>query len=275
MGEMSAEAPVPTGEVSAPVASEGSAEGFQQTAPQPEIKTNPAWQPVLDVLPTSLHEIVAPTLKDWDRGVQERFREIHSQYEPYKAYQPIIDAGVPVENIQQALGLLQAINDDPRSVWESMGSYYEFAQAAQEAQQQGAEAGLFDESYVDPTQQKVEQLENALQQLTQMLMGERQTAAEQQQMQAMESELESMKSKYGEFDREFVLTQMAAGASTEDAVKSYVALVDNIKSQANKPAPFVVGAGTGGVAVPKNPGQMSAQERRSWVAEKLKQAKES
>lgn len=276
MGEMSAEAPVATGDVSAPVASEGSAPVSEQTTSQPEVKQNPAWQPVLDVLPSSLHNVVAPTLKEWDRGVQERFREIHSQYEPYKAYQQFVDAGVTPEAISQALGLIQAIEADPRSVWESMGSYYELTPAQQAAVQQAADSGVFDDTYVDPTQQEIQTLRQGLEQLTQMLMGERQTAAEQQQMQAMEAELESMKAKYGEYNREFVLTQMAAGLSTEDAVKSYMALVDEIKSQANKPnAPFVVGAGTGGVAVPKNPAQMTASERRAFVAEKLQQAQQS
>lgn len=278
MSEGAAEAPVPTGEASAPVADSNSAAPVAEgSGQQQEIKTNPAWQPILDVLPTSLHGIVSPTLKDWDRGVQERFREIHSQYEPLKAYEGFAKAGVPVEDIASALGLLQAINDDPRGVWESMGNHYQFmAEQAAAAQEQQNSDDPFSDSYVDPSEERIATLEKTLQSLVQTLTQEREQSTQQEQSRAMEEALSELKTKYGEYDREFVLTQMAAGLDAEDAVKSYMALVDRIKSDVNRPtAPVVVGGGSGGVVAPQDSKNLTPAQRRDRVAQMLRSAKES
>lgn len=235
------------------------------------IKSNPAWQPILDVLPSSLHEIVSPTLKEWDKGVNERFREIHSQYEPYKEYQAILDAGIPMDDIATALSLMQQIQNDPKSVWDTMNDYYKFQEQIQQ------ENPVEDEylGYVDPNEQKLTELENTVKQLTDLITSEREQAQLAEQEQVLDSVLGDLKEKYGDYDEEFVLTQMAAGADPETAVQSYMSLVERIKTDSNRPqAPTVVGGGLGGVVAPLEIKDMSAQDRRGLVADMLRAAKD-
>ena len=244
-------------------------------ASAPEIKSNPAWQPVLDVLPTSLHEVVAPTLKDWDRGVNERFREIHETYEPYKPYEELIQAGVPVEDIGAAMQFMQRLNEDPQSVYDAMREYYKFEQNAPVANAMDAVDPEHD-PFADPNANKIQELEQQLQTLTQQIQQERTQAENAQQDKALETTLSSLETKYGAFDREYVLTQMAAGAPAEEAVKTYAALVEKIKTESNRPsAPTVVGGGSGGVATLPSTSGMSPQERKKHVADILRSGKDN
>lgn len=237
------------------------------------IKTNPAWQPILDALPTSLHEVISPTLKEWDKGVNERFREIHTQYEPYKEYQAILDAGIPMDDIATAMSLMQQIQDDPKSVWDTMNDYYKFQEAIQQETPQNTDEEYL--GYVDPNEQKLTELENTVQQLTDLITSEREQAQLSEQEMVLDSVLEDLEQEYGPYDQEFVLTQMAAGADPETAVQAYLSLVDRIKTESNRPqAPTVVGGGLGGVVAPLEIKDMSAQDRRGLVADMLRAAKD-
>jgi DNA-binding transcriptional MerR regulator len=230
-----------------------------------EIKTNPAWQPVLDVLPTSLHEIVAPTLKDWDRGVNEKFREIHSQYEPLKPFQEMLDSGVSLEEVQGAVQLMQRLSEDPRAVYDAMTEYYKFGTGpVADAIEANADPEL--DPYADPNAQKVQELERRLAQMQEVLEGRQQQEIMQKEEQELEDTLTSLQKEKGDFDREFVLTQMAAGATAQQAVDSYLSLVEKIKMDARKPTATVIGGGNGAVAAPPDTKNMKADDRRRYIA---------
>lgn len=241
---------------------------------------NPAWAEFLDKLPTSLHSQVTPVLHKWDQGVQQRFQAIHDEYAPYKQYK---EQNVDPETINYALGLVNALNEDPRRVWESMGEYYQLTpQEQQQVQQQiqqespNGEPNVWDadtEEYVDP---RVSQLEQGVKQLAQVIYTQQQEAANKAESDKLATELDSLRSKHGDYDENFVLGQMLNGVSAEDAVKNYQTLTEKIRSEANQPpAPKVMGGGGG--ALPNesvNPAKMSEAQRRQLAAQMLRNAAE-
>ena len=93
----------------------------QDTAPVGSNDTggNPAWGEVLGALPSSLHNVVRPHLEKWDKGVQERFTQVQSQYAPYKDF-----VGIDPQQIQASLQLANLIATDPRAFYDRMTSHY-------------------------------------------------------------------------------------------------------------------------------------------------------
>ena len=99
---------------------------------------HPAWQEILDVLPDSLHSVVRPTLEKWDKGVEERFNTFHQQYDPYKEF---VENEVDPLLIQQAMGVLQKLNEDPSGIIGEIIEAFDVqdyikAEAARQQQQQ-------------------------------------------------------------------------------------------------------------------------------------------
>lgn len=80
---------------------------------------NPAWNEILEALPSSLHSQVRPHLEKWDKGVNERFTQVQSQYAPYKDF-----VGIDPQQIQASLQLANLIATDPRAFYDRMSSHY-------------------------------------------------------------------------------------------------------------------------------------------------------
>jgi hypothetical protein len=255
---------------STPVAEESS----PQVTSEPEVKTNPAWQPILDALPTSLHEVVMPQLKEWDRGVNQKFQEIHGEYEPYKAYKDFVENQVDPDVLRSALGLYTTAEQNPRAVWEAIGEHYGYNSPEAKAAAEEMIAAETD-TYEDPETARIKELENSVKTLADTIENERRQQAEAQVEAEFKQTLSDLSEKYGKFDETFVLTQVAAGQEIEDAVKNYHALVDQIKQEANKPAPKVLGSGSSAVPVERTDvTKMSGAERRSLVTQVLRNAKQ-
>jgi len=238
---------------------------------------NPAWQPFLDALPSSLHSQVTPILSEWDKGVQQRFESIHEEYAPYKQYK---EQGVDPETIGYALNLVNALNENPEQVWKSMGEYYNLTPAEQAAVDEAAktegssdQGWMDDEDYVDP---RIAKLEEGVKQMAELLMQEQQAKAQAAEDERLASELSGLKEKYGEYDENYVLGLMLNGASAEEAIKGYKEITDKILAQNNRPpAPKVLGGGGGGVASTSvNPAKLSEAERKQLAMQMLAKAKQ-
>jgi len=239
---------------------------------------NPAWQPFLDALPTSLHSQVTPLLEQWDKGVQQRFEAIHEEYAPYKQFK---EQSVDPETIGYALNLVNALNENPEQVWKSMGEYYNLTPAQQQQvdnaaqQQQGSSdnSWMDDEEYVDP---RIARLEEGVQTMAKMLMEEQQAKAQAAEDERLANELSGLKEKYGEYDENYVLGRMLNGDSAEDAIKGYKEVTERILAENNRPpAPKVLGGGGGGVAnTSVNPAKLSEPERRQLAMQMLQRAKQ-
>jgi len=233
---------------------------------------HPAWQEILSAVPEELHEALTPKLREWDAGVTRRFQEIHSQYEPYKEYEPIIEQGIDVETLSKSIGLFQALNNDPQSVYDALGQAYGFS-SEQESEYEEDEQ----QEYTLPPQvlQQLQRQEQALEQFAEYMQRQEEQSQSQTNEQLLAETLQGLEQQYGNFDEDYVVTLIASGVDPEVAVRKFQ---DTIGSySANRPgkaAPKVLSS-SGGGGVPANlpdPTQLSSKDTQALVAEMLRLA---
>ena len=268
--------PVPETETSTQPVTLGDVEPSQGQPLQDDNSGNPAWQEFLDVLPTQLHSQVTPVLEKWDRGVQERFEKLHEENEPYKAYQNYIDNEVDPETIDYALGIMQALNEDPRKMYDAMGEYYNFTQA--EKQQIAKELGEDndDDFMGDPEDDpRISRLEQGVEVMAQALLTREQQEQARQEDAALESAMTKLHDKHGEFDDSYVLMfALQNDADLDTAVEAYRTFEQSIAQKTQAPqAPSVLGAGGGAVATNRpDPAKLSPAEKKDLAVQMLKAA---
>lgn len=82
---------------------------------------NPAWNTVLNEIPSEFHNKVAPHLSEWDKnyqnGLEKARNEVQSQYEPFKQF---LDNEIDPEELQRSYAIYQAINENPAGVVEAL-----------------------------------------------------------------------------------------------------------------------------------------------------------
>lgn len=78
-----------------------------------ETTKNPAWDPILSLIPEQLHQQVIPHLSKTDKHVQQ----LQQTYAPYKQF---IDQGITADVIHQGLTIGQAIASNPQAVYDQM-----------------------------------------------------------------------------------------------------------------------------------------------------------
>jgi hypothetical protein len=208
---------------------------------------NPAWNSLLEQIPEDLHSKITPQLKEWDSGVQQKIQSVHSDYADYKFLR---ESKVDPEDVRVALGVLRAIQEDPRSVYDSLASSYGYAETQNNNQpNSGQGKPESDLSGLPPeVAEKLQRLEGGYDTMAQILL-ERQKQDEAHAADAeLEKEFKQLKDKHGEFDENFVIAQMMQGLSGDDAVKAYQSLVDRVLTdRAKAPAPRLLGSGTASI----------------------------
>lgn len=257
-------------------------ENPQQTENQPA--DNPAWTDFLSGFPTSMHDSIKPHLSRWDEGVNQRISQVHSEYADFKPWR---DAGVSNEVLQQAYGVFQALNDNPQEVYRILGETYGYAnQQPQNAptsanpqqgqvnpqtnQPTGDEYGIGEGGQFNPEVARLKAMTENMAQIMVAQENARQQAAEDA---ALDSQLKAAREKHGDFNEKFVLGMVQSGESFEGAIKAYQGLVNQIRSDANRPAAPVVlnGQGTGQLPSQQvDPTKLTPSERRELVAQMFK-----
>lgn len=226
---------------SEPVGEPGYNGGDPSGVPQGGGNGNPAWNEFLEPIPQEYHDKVRPVLEKWDKGVQERFGKVHSQYEPWK---PIIDAGVDPETASFSINLLNAINDNPRQVYEAIGNYYQLTGQNGSPSGQGPEPEELEE---DPYDGRFAALERQNQIMAQHLIKQREEKLEAQASAELDRELTELRGKNksrGDFNEKFVLAHMQNGMSAEDAVEAYYQFRDT-ELKKYRQMPLIMGSGGG------------------------------
>jgi len=232
---------------------------------------HPAWQEILSAVPEELHEALTPKLKEWDAGVTRRFQEIHSQYEPLKSFEPLIEEGFDPDSLSQAIGLYQALNADPEQVYQALGQAYGFA-----SEQESADDYDEDSEYNVPPQllEQLQRQERAIEAMAEQLQQQQMSEQELEQQAALDEYVNLLHESYGEFDEDYVFTKMAAGVDGEVAVRQYQELVPPQVQQTRTPAPKVLGSsGVGSGGIPTSSPEvtrLSEQDTRRLVEETLR-----
>lgn len=264
----------------------------QETSQENEQSTeadNPAWATILESIPESLHGILKPKLKDWDRGVNTRFQKIHDEYQPYKAYEPLVKQGVPVDELSAALNAVRMLESNPLDYYNKLGEYLRstgaLAPNEKLAGEDSADEDDIDED--DPTAAKIAQLERQQKEFLDNISRQTQqaqAAAQEKEMdEQIDREYNALEEKHGKFSplvREQIFNTALLKAQREnryvpldEAFKDVQALITSIR-QAPRPgssAPRIPssGGGTPAPAVPDG-GFKSDAERKSAATEFLR-----
>jgi len=216
--------------------------------------------------------VVEKYIKEWDKGVDARFREIHTEYEPFKKL------GVDVDTIQGALQVYQLLESDPAKVLEFLQNELGVNQQTQGQEEFESQTDYgSDPAFSDLPEEFVSrftQLEQLIQGLANEVVTSKTIREQQEQDQALQNVLDGLKSKHGEFDEDAVLLRMSKGMKPDDAVKDYNAWVDRLVAQKTKdnrrPVPPVLG-GAGAVPVGTDLSKASRQQSRDIFAQMLAQ----
>jgi hypothetical protein len=211
--------------------------------------------------------IVQQYVKDWDAGVTRRFQAIRDQYRPYE------ELGVPVEQIQGALSLMDLINEDPGAVMEYLGRITGGQPQQQQYQQQpqGFENPWAEEGVPDALAERFMQQEQILMGLAERFLESDNLTQEQQEAAELDDYLDELEAKHGNFNEDFVLAQLAKGLDGETAVKNWnQSIQEHINSRrSQKPPPAILG---GSGSVPQggvDPRKMSREETIDFVTKNL------
>jgi hypothetical protein len=246
---------------------------------------NPAWNDFLSAIPQGMHEMVKPHLRKWDEGVNSRIEAVHGEYADYK---PFKEAGVTREVLEQAYGIYDAINTDPRRVYDILAETYGYnvANAAVTASQQNAPQG---QQNVQPQQSEsaaeyelgqggqfnpeIAQLRQTVETMAQIMLAQNQTAENARADAALDAELAAARAKHGDFDEQYVLAYMQNGMTADQAAQQFINARNAILAEHNRPqAPTVI---SGAGALPSqqiNPAKLSKSDTLSLVANMMKAA---
>ncbi len=257
-------------------------EGIPEIQPQGEAPdsggVNPAWNDALGVIPKELHHQVIPHFKNWDTNFNSQLQKVHSQYEPYKAYEPFVQNQIPFEEVQQGYGLLRAIYEDPTKVISAIQQAFNLGQPVEE---QGPPEEIVDESayaQVPPhIMQQLQHQQKMLDTMAQIMAKQREQQLAYSEGQKIDQYFAELKSKHGEFNEDIVL-QLAAqnGGDLGAAFEAYQNAIQQEFARKNTPvAPRLISPGGSAPSNAIDPRKLNPRDTKNLVVDMLKAAQAS
>jgi hypothetical protein len=242
---------------------------------------HPAWEDVLGILPEGFHEPVKTRLSEMDRKAQERFQQVHSEYEPYK---PFKEQGVSAQQLEAAMTLYRLAENSPDKLYEQMGQYYGFNTQGQGQEQDTTDDG--DEEEYDlsgeetPVDPRIEQLAQSQRNIEQHLQAQYEAQIQQEADAEINTAAEAIQQRFPGIDMDYVSNvallesqrnpNLSAQQLFEKGAAQFVALQQRmIANRPTNSAPLVMPAGGGTPVMGKNPAEMSPAERRAASLEML------
>lgn len=233
---------------------------------------NPAWNDLLGAIPEEHHQAVIPHLQQWDSGVQDRFQKVQSEWNDFGFLK---ENEITPEDTRVALGVLRAIQEDPRSVYDSIGESYGYVGEGNSVETEGENTGQGDagiQGLPDGFLDEFNRMKSGYETMAQILLDRQKADEEAEQDRNLQQEMDSLKKQHGNFNEQFVTAQMLSGMSAEDAVKAYKGLVENILEENSRPpAPRLLGNGGGGIPgeKPLDPTKLDSAQTKKLVADYL------
>lgn len=275
---------------------------MSQSQDQP--KLNPAWEALLAKIPQEFHNQILPDLKSWEQGVQQRFQEIHTQYEEYKKFKPFIDNNVDADYAIQAVTLADELQRDPGTLISKVNEAWNLGFISKEEAEKLTAGdstddssdflGDEDELMKNPKFKAMYDTVQAIQQETEQQRIQRE---EEEALNEFQAELDALEEKYTKptdgsdplpFHRTFVTALISQGIDGDEAVKQYHQLLAmNAKPDTSTTttdsndsgAPVVMGnGGTQGSGTPDGSvdfGKMSTSDFNDTIEQMLAKAAES
>jgi hypothetical protein len=242
---------------------------------------NPAWKPFENKLDPISFRNIQDELKSMDSEAQKRITSVNSKYEPWKALEA---NGATPEYVQQALGIVDKMNESPEEIYEALGTYLEREGRLPNKKELKEEVEDNSDNEDSPADDpRFATLEAQNKQMMEFFQKQEETRIQQGADSALETEITGLKSAHAELDEEDVkevigraalIAQQTGKAPTlEQAYTHFAALRDRIR---NSPRP--------GDAAPQLPslsgglpasssqrtlGSLSASEMQNLTAELL------
>lgn len=201
-------------------------------------------------------QIAERHVRRWDAGYakqEQKWNEFREQYQ---------DLG-PVEELRIGKQLKMLIETDPMRLAEylhSKGIIYQ------------AEEPEPEEQVTDPSQAKLQQLEQGFNALAAKIQQEEMQKQEQAQIAEFRNDLADAKERLGDYDEQFVIRLIAGGVPTiDEAVQMYRQIAqDSVNKNARQQAPTLLGS-SGTPPTTKKPdfGKMSDRDINAYLVASL------
>lgn len=174
---------------------------------------------VLNGVPPEHVKLLEPYIKKFDAGVTRRFQDLSTKYKPYE------DLGADPETLANAYKVYQMLDENPQQIYELLRQDFEDADDEDEEQNLAPVAP----GNIPPEwESRFTKQQEILEALVQHVMSDRETKQQAQEDQELDQYMSLLKTEYGDFDEDYVLAKMSAGADGEAAVKSWMTLQQKI-----------------------------------------------
>lgn len=250
------------------------------------VADNPAWTDFLSGFPASMHDQIKPHLTKWDEGVSSRINAVHSEWADFKPYK---DAGVTPDTLNQAYGIYQAINDNPQEVYRILGETYGLGVAPPEviptpvpngqgqvnpqAQPNQPTGDEYEQGQGGQFNPEVARLQAITENMANILLAQEQQRQQASEDALLDNELKQAHEKHGKFDEDFVLRYLNSGMNMEQAVGAYNSMLNQARSDANRPGAPTTLSGSGPLPSQQvDPTKLNGSDTRKLVAEMYRAA---
>lgn len=245
---------------------------------QEQSNGNPAWDEALGAIPPEFHGHLKDHFSKWDKGVQTRFEKVQQEFSPLKAYKEFAERNVPTKDIEQALQVYQAINTQPKAVFDYLKEQFNFGIENSQGQQEAEPTDYDLSEEVDlsknPQFQAMAEKATKAEQFVQNLeKQQRQEAADK----AVAAEAKAVEDKFPHLDLADVATFAMGNAKQNNSMPDLMAAAEYLnnlvtpKARVSDTAPPIVSGGNRGIPQPpaKHPGDMTPDERTAYIAERM------
>lgn len=215
---------------------------------------------VLNEIPEEDRPIVQKYIKTWDGNVTKKFQDYSTKLKAYEPY------GSPDE-LSERLQFIELMDSDPIAFYNFVGdAIKELGLMPTEDNNTGLpEFEGVPEQFVQEFQSMKQMLEETREQLGSFTS----SIEEERQVAQVDNLLKNMHNTFGDFDDEYVLVQIANGATPEAAIQKYNGLAEKFGSPSRKPAPKLI---TGAGNVPNGQvdlSKMTHKEKLEYAARRL------
>ena len=157
-------------------------------------KINPAWNLMLEKLPAAYQREIIPSLQEWDKNYQSR----DEQFAPYRKF---VDDKVDPVALENALGLANALRNDPRSVFTALHEKFNFGYDLFPAgDNPNGETDEEDENLSEDSEEEnpvIQELRSQMSALTEREAERQQEAIQREAEEAIQNQLNSVETRLG------------------------------------------------------------------------------
>lgn len=249
-------------------------EGTAGESQEQSVNINPAWTEMLSAIPEEFHPHLTDHLSKMDLGVQKRFETVQQKFSPYKEF---AELNVPATDISQALQIYQAINTQPKSVYEYLRDQFNFGQDQSQGQPEAEpeEYDLSQEVDITKNPQFVE-MANKANRADQFIQQIQQQEQQRQYDSQVEQEAKAVQEAYPNLDIQAVATIAVGRAKGANEMPDLMKAAEYLQSlipqqRVSDTAPPIISGGNRGIPQPQAPdfGKMTSDQRTKYVTDAM------